>query len=375
MAGGAGIEVQLSSIEQAWKRFGGADMWLQLRTRAGALEDFAAAADELNTEAEARGEESVWAEAPSSAPGGFAILLTHCADRDMLGQWLAEFAGRLQQRGLSGTLQAPPRLRQPTWMAASNLPTPTAFLAWSVDLEAMAADSHRNSNWHVPAEATGRIAAAADRWARLPGAELRVQYNIYWAAVDLDDSTVPLVRSLLETGMGGLQFLDEAAQQATHVAFDTGGAGLFQIIGGTDDWRAKVTRLRQALTALPADTNVGFVRTTVGVSSSISSIDTTQPLPGIQEYHVRYNKHLLDRYLPDAHGIQVLRTAHLDRAHDLSGWEVTELGNDRFLVQAADLAPWYGQALPEAEVLARARADFAGALLTEEVIAANPPPW
>ena len=72
----------------------------------------------------------------------------------------------------------------------------------------------------------------------------------------------------------------------------------------------------------------------------------------------------------------MLRDAHLECAHDLSDWEITDLGSGRHLVQARDLAPWYADTLPaDDEVLAQARADFAGALLTEAVIAANPPPW
>ena len=108
---------------------------------------------------------------------------------------------------------------------------------------------------------------------------------------------------------------------------------------------------------------------------SITSVDAVLPLPGIRESGVRYNKHLLDRYVPDAHGVQVLRSAHLERAHDLSGWDITDLGHGRHLVQAHDLAPWYAQTLPDPDVLAHARADFAGAILTQEIIEANRPPW
>jgi hypothetical protein len=84
---------------------------------------------------------------------------------------------------------------------------------------------------------------------------------------------------------------------------------------------------------------------------------------------------LLVRYLPDAHGVQVVRTAHLDNAHDLSGWQITDLGHGRHLVRAQDLAPWYADVLPHSETLARARADFEDALLTKHVIADNPSPW
>ena len=41
------------------------------------------------------------------------------------------------------------------------------------------------------------------------------------------------------------------------------------------------------------------------------------------------------------------------------------------VVVASDLRPSYGATLPDPETLTRARADWSGALLTEDVIAAN----
>lgn len=372
MAGQAGVQVRMPSIEREWRKLGGDDMWLVLRTKTGSLDDFAAAAADANAVAE----EGVWAEAPSHAPQGYAVLLTHCADRDLLHQWITEFAHRLESRGLTGALQSAPQVKHPPYLSSMLPPQPAAYLVYTVDLAAMTADPYRTSHWHVPAAATARITAAADRWARLPGAEMRLRHNIYVVAVDLDDASEPLARSLHATGMAGLDFMDDASQQATHVSFTPGGIALYQdTIDEAGSWQPMIERLRAALTASPADTDQGFIRPTVRYSIGIDSANDVQPLPHIRDYHMRYNRHLLDRYVADANGVQVLRTAHLERARDLSGWEITDLGAGRHLVQARDLTPWYAQPLPDPDVLARARADFAGALLTEDVIAANPTPW
>jgi hypothetical protein len=372
MAGQTGVQVRIPSIDKEWRKLGGDDMWLHLRTTTGSLDDFAAAAAEVNATAG----EGVWAEAPSHAPQGYAVLLTHCADRELLHQWIAEFAHQLESRGLTGALQGAPQVKPRAWLSSTRPTEPAAYLMYTVDLAAMTADPYRNSHWHVPAAPTVRITAAADRWARLPGAEMQLRHNIYVVAVDLDDPAEPLARSLHDTGMAGLDFVDDASRRATHVSFTPRGVGLYQdTIGDAADWQLMIERLRAALTALPADTDQGFIRPAVRWSIGIDTLDAVLPLPRIREYHVRYNRHLLDRYVPDAHGIQVLRGAHLERAHDLSGWEISDLGADRHLVQARDLAPWYAQQLPDPDVLAQARADFAGMLLTEDIIAANPPPW
>jgi hypothetical protein len=170
--------------------------------------------------------------------------------------------------------------------------------------------------------------------------------------------------------MAGLDFVLDRNESALHTALCFGGDGVFQVIGG--DWRHQVALLTDALVALPGDTQQGYIRIAKRNLKSHDQIHTVQPLPGIRGSDVRFNKHLLDRYLPDAHGVQVVRTAHLRHAHDLSGWRITDLGDDRHLVQAADLEPWYADGLPDPDTLARARADFAGALLTKELIAANP---
>ncbi len=98
-------------------------------------------------------------------------------------------------------------------------------------------------------------------------------------------------------------------------------------------------------------------------------------LPDLLARNIRYNRHLLSHYTPDAHGIQILTNQHLERAHDLSTWTTTEIGPDRYLVEAPDLAPWYSEFLPDGAVVDQARRDFGNMLLTKDVIADNPPPW
>ena len=210
MNGEAAVLVQQSSIERAWKASGNDEFWLLLRTKFGSLEEFAAAVFEANEDAAARGEDGdAYAEAPSTSVRGFVVLLSRASCKGALHRWVTDFANRLQARGLGGKLAAAPEAPWPPWMASTLPPVPTTFIAWSVDIPAMTADPERRAHWHVPPSATDRIAQLADQWARLPGAELILRQNIHRVAVRLDNASVPLARSVTETGMSsGIRFDD-----------------------------------------------------------------------------------------------------------------------------------------------------------------------
>ncbi|MCA1647651.1 MAG: hypothetical protein LC797_20045 [Chloroflexi bacterium] len=370
------LDVRYTSIDKVWKASGG-DVWLLLdAATADSLDEFAGAVDEANRAAqEGNSYAAPFGEGVGTAPNGLVVLLTDAGDEVVRDDWVGKFAYHLRQRGFSGQLRGAPKPRRRAFTDYSEGPEPAAFLSWTIDLAAMTADPYRTSHWHVPADVTGRLTHLLDRWARLPDAELILRQNIYRVSVNLDDAGPLMAQAVSVTGMAGVDFYVDNQPLATHVSLAPGGEGIAQIIGGTMEWSAKIDRLRQVLAALPAHTTQGFIRPTGRDALDISDIGSIVPLPGIRERHVRYNKHLLDRYLPDAHGIQIVRTAHLERARDLSSWKTTELGDDRYLVEAPELAPWYAHTVPDPDVLAQARADFAGALLTEEIIAANPPPW
>lgn len=77
---------------------------------------------------------------------------------------------------------------------------------------------------------------------------------------------------------------------------------------------------------------LGFIRTTSSLCVGWGSLHHPQPLPPGQRFPQETQACLesgarmllVDRVI-DAHGIQVLTDRHLDRAHDLTDWEITEL--------------------------------------------------
>lgn len=64
----------------------------------------------------------------------------------------------------------------------------------------------------------------------------------------------------------------------------------------------------------------------------------------------------------------MLTDRHLERATDLSGWTIEDLGAGRYLVVAADLEAWYGHDGPDPEVLSEARAAFGPMIVRKEDI-------
>lgn len=168
-----------------------------------------------------------------------------------------------------------------------------------------------------------------------------------------------------ECRRAGLQDLGEVAMQWTDA---------------TRPWVELVDDAREHLLLDPAALDVGHIRNGTAVVSGwveLNHLTTGSHLrqdPNIKN-HYDLNRHLWDTRVLDAHGIQLLTSRHLDHAHDLSGWTVTEVAPDGHLVEAADLAPWFAQDNPDPNVLDQARADFGDMLLTWDHIIANPGPY
>lgn len=95
--------------------------------------------------------------------------------------------------------------------------------------------------------------------------------------------------------------------------------------------------------------DVAFTRPSARAVLSLSDVECEVRLPGLREYHLSFNPHLLSTYAPDAHGVQVLTSKDRPRAEGQIGQ-------------------------PDPETLAEARDDFGDMLLTTEVIDANPAP-
>lgn len=381
------IQVRSSAIEKAWREGGQDSVWVLLNAPSydggaeAAHAAFEVAVTTANDRAAGRGDDNdAYAEAPAPTPAGFAVLMSRASDRAALRRFVEDLAVVLEASGFGGALTAAGDAASPTW--AHGGPVLAAFLTWVPDLDAMARDPQRASRWHVAADRTARTTGLAATWAGPPTERTIVRVGQH--AVELAGTpTAPdvadlLARGVAATGMAGLEIVDEPAQVVRQSALAPGGETVLQTAADAAHEPSRedtVHLLREALVALPADLHQAFIRPTVRRALSAQMLDATVKLPGIREHHVRYNKHLLDRFVPDVHGIQVITDQHLARLEDTRNWRITPLDGGRHLVEAEDLEPWYAATLPDPAVLDAARAQFAEILLSPEVIRAHPAPW
>jgi hypothetical protein len=369
-----GLRVVYAGVNRQYRDTGGGDVWLRLRLRADVDKAVVERAVEVANGPAFAGTAEVLVSFVSPTPGGWSFGIVDAESLAALRSCVARLADELERAGVTGVLDAVPPVRLPAFAAGSGgPPEPAAFVFWLLDLEAMTADPQRNPHWFVPDSAAVPLAQAAADFARpVPGSTILTQ-GVYSMRADPEVVAEGLLRGVTHAITAGVDVLD-GDSKSRHVAWCANGHGVYQVIG-EPDWTIKVEQLRNLLVTLPDAAAIGFVRPAFRGALGVQAVHQAQALPTLHEADVRYNPHLLDRYAPDAHGIQVLTDRHLEHGPDLDGWIVTDLGSGRHLVEAADLEPWYAKPLPEPDVVTAARTAFAPTLLTEEIIKTNLPPW
>lgn len=367
-----GVDVNERSARKAWRDAGYHDVWLQLRTEQS---DDVAIGQAINRTNDAEMSTGVFAELHTPTPSGYAVMVSGFVDDDHFSAWLSRFATDLALFGFAGTLEGVGSPSPPRWMTADATPTPTAFFAWTWDPDEVVLDQYRMSGWHVAPPASAAITHFAADWTQ-PGGDEITLYSGSFAFPVADPSTIAdtLCSSVTRGGMAAVVRYSRNGERARIAFLNPGGGTVAQELDASVRWPDRIDALREVITALPHHLDQAFVRPAIPYSTGWTSIADGQPLDGLHESDVRYNRHLLADYAADAHGLQVLTDSHLRKAHDLASWTVRDLGGGRHLVEAPDLEPWYAGALPDPDVVRRARHDFGAILLSKDVIAAHPAP-
>jgi hypothetical protein len=148
------------------------------------------------------------------------------------------------------------------------------------------------------------------------------------------------------------------AKRVRAARFTGPGLALYAYSDDAVSWRARLEDLLVLMQRDPDLIELAMVRPGPVYASNWQSMEVNGPPMNVRSaWYRRYRDHLRDT-VPDAHGAQVLTSAHLDRAHDLSNWNVEEIAADRYLVTARDLDPWFSTGLADPATVAAARADF-----------------
>jgi hypothetical protein len=373
------VEVDIAAVMAVARGCGLEPLWLRLRSPEAGLAEMRDAVGLATEELETIGgeyaeiPEYVWA---SDSLVGPLIGLRVGEEHDRTELWVTTFVKHLEAAGHSGLLDTVRQASRPRWPETAP-DVLLCYAAYTYDPGLMLGDPDRDRHWLVAPVATAAIAAAAVGWMVTPGASTLFTQDGF--TLDLGQATDEelasiVARTLALTPMPSLQRFNERTHLKRMVKMGPGAEAAYMHRSDTLGWAGQVASLREIATALPHLTEQAFIRPGRAIWGSWIDFESDE-LPGTTESLTRYNKHLLSAYVPDAHGFQVLRQAHLDNARDLGEWSVTPVGDDRYVVEYRDLDEWYTPPRPPGELIAQARADFGGMILTPAIADAHPPAW
>lgn len=264
------------------------------------------------------------------------------AEKSEVRAWASQLAAALTDAGISGTLarplpQYPP---QAVTRAANNDRVVSVMYAMRGPIDA----------------------DVATRLASVHGLGLFERHTLSGGSeftIEVPDSS-GLAASLPDLGRSAtLEGWDEARVASAHLMCGTVVAQGHLCF---ENRQTQVARARAALVHLAGDVHHAFAEVMTGLHGW-----TSTPHDGPDGLSSGMYSQLRDVWpaqVFDSHGLQILTRDHLDRATDLTDWRVEEVG-DRYLVEATDLDPWFAGDGVDAEVLAKARADFGDMIFTE----------
>lgn len=295
--------------------------------------------------------EDTWAESAQLSNDGASVVLVGWKDEDTLRSWLHVFAGELAAAGIAGTIRTTPVTVLPESYTGVVGPRPSAYVGFD---GRVAAGERRAEEW------CRRCAA----WAAHAGGVGYLSRLAYAQLADGPDIGSRLCASILGAPVApfaGLSYVGGLADMR-HVSVGTSG----QTVGQSwDSSHTSLDAVRELLVTLADLAYIGFVAMTPSWSNLWDSRRQARPpLPTVRGQDLRTRAELWDRFVPDAHVLQLLTERHLKRMHDLSTWQVSEVAAGRFLVEAADPKPWLRDGGLDDATVTRARTDFGRAIVS-----------
>ena len=377
----AGVEIAWESLNRHLLRSEYTELWLQFQPSGskdvlGAVEAAVAAANQAVKDAGCGDE--VFTEWVADSATGPVAWMSRARTEDGVRAWFAAFAEHLVSLGKAGKVTTVRQKEFPSWVEDEMLRSYqlTAFVSYRTNDLTGLTRQQRDAWWNVPTTLTQEIADAATTWGRFEGADVYLGRGLDQIRTWNPDVGRPMADGVRRFRQAGVTYLRSKPRRMANVNLSAQGGACYTVLDDTVPWQDRLEQVAAAMVALPDDTDLAFVQYSSAYTVSWMDLQTVSPpLPYVEESDVRYNRHLWDQFVPDAHGLQLLTDAHLEHANDLSGWVIEPLGGGRHLVQAKDQQPWYANMDPDPETLAKARTDFGRMILTKQTTADNPPPW
>lgn len=335
----------------------GIDLWVELE---GIERPAGAVLSALNGVAD--GSEK-WEVQPTT--GGAWVWLDDAAD---VTRRVSDLAAALARHGHEGSITVP---RVDPWLArTSDVPVPSGYLVHEVAPAAGAGPFNAHGvpepRWGVREDTGAQLLERAVSWVLTSGTRAHVG-DVLRVPVQEGDGT-SLIRPLLDKRHSNFSLASttEDGQISRSVSFSTFGQTWWADIDARAHPLAIVRDREQQLIEVASVLLFGAVHATFPDTDEREALTTSV---------WRRHPHLWSSFAPDAFGLQLLSGRHLERAHDLSDWDVRKVASDRWLVSTHDREAWFNppapadvrnRSFPDPALRAKARQDFGSMILSRD---------
>jgi hypothetical protein len=162
---------------------------------------------------------------------------------------MALVAEQLTAAGFTGVIEGVRSASPPSWWPSPRgvvRYTPTVYIAWSFDRDAVAMDEQRESHWHVPPEVKPTIVEHAARWAESGGDRALVSAGSFKFQARPPFTEV-MQTTLAYDSLAGVVCDRSDIRWSRHANLGPQGGLVMQEIGDTNDWRARIDSMRAAI--------------------------------------------------------------------------------------------------------------------------------
>lgn len=279
-----------------------------------------------------------------------------------LWAWLDELARRLDARGLTGTLTAATPAEYEDWFGTKP---PDAWIGVAAFYPGW--HYHELPRWAWDDQTAHEIPHQAAQWC-IDGAERAFLYAGILTQIHPDDLPDMLTMATKHNGSTTAYAGGPNPKRVRVIELTTTGfAGC--LINDDHTMAEQVNAVSHSFSWHPELMAHAFLRRFYSTPHPAHLNKEFGPFPlNPTKWSSPRNNHLIDRLVLDAHAIQILTDKHLERAHNLDNWTITNIAPDRYLVSAPNLEDWLTNATPDPDTLAQARHDFGTMIATPEIL-------
>lgn len=304
-----------------------------------------------------------WSAGPSSW-----LLLVEGPDEQVRG-WIRLLAASLTAAGVEGTLTGAGVAAPPQW--ARRIATSVRPINACVGFHALGGPGFSPwAGWAAGPAARDAVVDMGMRWLSAHGGRIMSMtpgMASFWT--NRATAALMLTDMVEHNGVGLAVNFDQARRELRQVSTTVPCGMTLTCEADGYPWQQTVQELRAMLLSAPLDL-VSVAMVSHRSMSDYLMTDLTENDPYDRWAYLRHPE-VWDEFVLEPNGIQILTDRHLEKALDLSEWTLERLDARHVLVQARDLAPWYGTARRSREavddaVMGRARSDFGTMLLTHE---------